>query len=170
MSARQLVSAGVILTSALRLAASVSAAPGTPEIWTVENMNDFQDFRLFTGDGDWRYGFSKTECGSMYPTTVGISAAPVINTFWDKSYFNTTGMLCANSDTILVDYWHGVSVWFGTGSHMRDTLFGDWAYGYDKAECANNEVLTGLAQQQEGINGFAAAQPQRYGRVLHFMQ
>jgi len=118
------------------------------------------DYRLFAGDGDWRYGFAKTECGPSFPTMVGIGSV----------YDYTPGLLCGTSDVIRVNYWNGVSVWFGPGSdHRLDTSTGDWARGYDKAECASNQVLTGVAEQNEGINEFrcSAASTTVLGTALH---
>jgi len=127
-----------------------NAAPGPAEqtrfMWV-----GFGDHRLYTADGDWRYGFDKTECGPAQnglpalSTMVGLSAA-VGGPF---------SLLCATSNVIDVDYAHGVSVWFGPGSdRRRDTSTGDWAYGYDKGECGPNEVLTGVARQAQSINEF----------------
>ena len=150
----------------LPLASSASAAPGPAEQiwWTRVGMTN--DYRLFTADGDWRYGFPKYECGPSRPTMVGFSDQPQLS---DSYYWwEMSGFMCATSNVINVDYYVGISAWFGTGDRRRDTSTGDWAYGYDKAECGSNEVLTGMAQQQEGINEFrCSAATTKIGEVLH---
>ena len=120
------------------------------------------DNRLYTGDGDWRRGFSKVECGPGHPAMAGISSSGLGGVGLDSGdsifefeyHWTTQTALCASSDTLYVDWPAGVSVWFGDSDARRDTSTGDWARGLVKAECGNDEIMTGFAQQQEGINEF----------------
>jgi hypothetical protein len=132
---------------------SAHASPGPLESLFGLSVYDYRDNRLYTGDGDWRYGFSKTECGYSYPTIVSLATEGFINGN-DEYEWSTLAMLCATSNTIWVNYDDGDSNWFGGNDARRDTRQGDWAPGLAKAECGFTEVMTGFAEQTEGINEF----------------
>jgi|SRR5579883_2840631 len=54
-------------------------------------------------------------------------------------------MLCVPSP-FYVDMADGYDLYVAGGDDRRDTTTGDWAPGEYKAECADGDVLTGLAQ------------------------
>lgn len=154
MKSRHRVVVGLALIVNTCLIRSASASPGPAE-GTTALIGNTDDRRLFTGDGDWRYGFHKTECGPDFPTMVGLAARD-LRLAWPESgyYWTATDSLCATSNTLWVDYDDGTSNWFGDSDRRRDTSTGDWAPQLVKAECGSNEVLTGWAEQEEGINEF----------------
>jgi len=166
MNLHQFAGAALIASCVFGFTSRISAAPGPAErvyLLGFAQNNGAPDERLFFGDGDWRYGFQKVECGLGFPTMVGLGAID------SGDGWQAESLLCATSNTIAVDYYNGVSMWFGPGTdHRLDTSTGDWAYGYDKAECANNQVLTGMAVQIEGINEFrcSAATTKRLATTL----
>jgi hypothetical protein len=154
------------------------AGPGPAEV-TYDMLNldpgvgwdsgPAHDERMYTLDGDWRPGFSKVECGESFPTMVSLQATNWLSGLGGDSgdplfeyeyHWAAHSALCASSNTLWVDYPHGVSVWFGDQDVRRDTSTLDWAYGLVKAECGYNEVMTGFAEQNEGINEFRCSPAQ----------
>lgn len=123
--------------------------------------NGSHDERLYTGDGDWRPGFIKSECGGYFATMVMLETSTMYSgrgadsfTLSYQYHWATHSALCASSNTLWVNYDDGEAIWFGDQDARRDTRQGDWAPGQVKAECGYTEVMTGFAQQQEGINEF----------------
>lgn len=154
MKMRYFVGIGLGCIASTCIGGRASAGPGpgegTASIYSVGN----RDSRLYTGDGDWRYGFSKSECGWSYPTIVGLAVSLYSSNGHTNYFWTVEGALCATSNTVQVDYSDGVPVWFGHEDARRDRSTGDWAYRLAKAECGASEVMTGFAQQNEGINEF----------------
>jgi hypothetical protein len=99
---------------------------------------DDRDSRRFTSDGDWSPANFKAECGSNARVT-GVS----LNTNYQMH-----SVLCVTSTRVNTSTGRTLDI---TVSDARaDTSQGDWDAGYRKAECAANEVVSGIARKTSG--------------------
>ena len=89
----------------------------------------------YVTEGDWASGYSKLQCPD--------------NTFAVGYSVNDNAMaalLCAPSATVLPT--GGRDVWFDRGDNRPSTggsSASDWAQGYHKGQCADNEYVAGVA-------------------------
>lgn len=105
---------------------------------TTFTLDQHVDQRGFTGDGDWDVGRTKAECASLAAVT-GLST----DSFGGPAH----SILClgpqgANNTPVTVD--------FAFGDSRRDTSTGDWDPGFTKGECASNERVIGISEDNAG--------------------
>jgi hypothetical protein len=91
---------------------------------------------------DWAYGYTKAQCPANY--------------FVDGYSRNgtTMGVLCAKSATPLGTATR--TVWFNSGDNRASTEGGDFAYGYAKGQCADDEYVAGVAYSEPWYQLWAA--------------
>jgi hypothetical protein len=143
----------VYLSAALCVLPSVARA----ETWSVLTFEG-RDDRLFTADGDWRPGDYKAECGGSSSLLGGVSTtwSQVCDCTFLGLYCTclsggyTQDALCISSN-VYVEPYQGITLDITSGDDRLDTSLGDWSYGNKKAECARNQVITGLAQNAYGV-------------------
>jgi hypothetical protein len=108
-----------------------------------------QDDRAFTADGDWDFGAAKGECGGNAYAVAGVASGQPVNCGFGEAGCRgegTIAILCT-SLPFGVDQSSGYTRFTGfAGDNRADTIWGDWAYGFTKLECAETEVVTGIAQ------------------------
>jgi hypothetical protein len=127
----------IVLT--LTTIASISYA----DTWSKLGFHGSDD-RLYTGDGDWFYGYTKGECGGSRPIMAGVSTG--FDYYYGYYFPYADAILCASTPNISVNFGAGQTLNSAHGDDRLDTSWGDWAPNMVKMECGATEVMTGLAQ------------------------
>jgi hypothetical protein len=131
------------VSTAIALASSLAHA----ESRVVLNFS-YNDNRLFTAEGDWAFGDAKGECGGSTFAVAGISSIRPTNCgFLNPNCIpeHTVDLLCTSlpfgADEAT---WNTHQAFYG--DDRANTKWGDWAFGFTKLECDENEIVTGVAQ------------------------
>jgi hypothetical protein len=106
---------------------------------------DSGDQRGYTGDGDWAVGSYKGQCNAG-DAIKGVAATPISMSPDSRAHSvlcqSPYGVSSNSLEPVGNETTHSL-----TGSDDRaDTSTGDWDPGYTKAECAQDEAITGVAQ------------------------